>query len=59
MLMFWALVLGQSEKWDCGLWVVCVYVGGGGAMQLVEKLWFEHINKLDEEEGFINSDGEG
>ena len=21
-----------------GLWVVCVYVGGGGAMQLVEKL---------------------
>ena len=32
-----------------------VYVGGGGAMLLLEKWFFEHMNKLVEREAFTHS----
>ena len=34
---------------------MCVYIGGGGAMSLVEKWWCEHMKKLVEREAFIAS----
>ena len=37
------------------LWIVCAYRGGWGAKPLVEKWWFEHINKWIEREAFIDS----
>lgn len=39
-------VLSDSPASDPteGLWDVCVYVGGRGAIFLVEKWWYKHMN---------------
>ena len=34
---------------------MCVYIGGGEAISLLEKWLFEHMNKLLEREAFIGS----
>ena len=44
----------SSERMD-RLWIVCVYIGCGGAMPFVEKCRFEHMSSLVEEEFFIDS----
>lgn len=44
----------SSERMD-RLWIVCVYIGCGGAIPLVEKWRFEQMNKSVEEDFFIDS----
>ena len=51
--MYRALALRQSEWRDYESCVICT--GRGGAMPLVEKWWYEHMNKLVEREVFIVS----
>lgn len=46
--------INHLSEWIEGLWIVCVYRGGEGAIPTSEKWWFIHINKLVEREAFID-----
>ena len=55
--------VSSLSEWIQKLWVVCVYIRGGGAVPLLGKWWFEHIVYMNtgtcwilvEEEAFIGS----